>query len=243
MRLRTLTPLLLVCLTGIATPQSPEFETASIHPNHCGTSPAGMRLTGGQLTILNAPLQRILGAALAIGEDRIDSLLAGPPWITTECYDITAKLPPGASTAQFAPMLQALLRERFAMSFHRETRDVPAYALIVSKSGLKAQPAKPGGRTGFRIRPGHIESESATMAGLTDKLSRLADRPAVDKTSLTGNYEFRLDWAPDPTLNDAGSGPSLYTAIEEQLGLKLDARKEPMEVVVIDQIAKVPTEN
>ena len=193
-----------------------------------------MRLAGSQLTIADVPLQKIAGAAFGIGEDRIDSLLAGPNWMTTECYDISAKLPEGATTAQLPGMLQALLKERFGMSFHRETRDLPAYALVAAKSGLKAQPAKPGARTGFRIGRGHIESESATMAGLTDKLSRLANRPVVDKTNLTGSYEFRLEWDPDL---------SLYTAIQEQLGLKLEAQKEPMEVIVIDAIAKVPTAN
>jgi uncharacterized protein (TIGR03435 family) len=243
MSVRVFAPLLLICVAGVAASQTPEFEAASAKPNHCGTSPAGMRLSGSQLTIANVPLQRIAGAAFSIGEDRIDSLLTGPDWMLTECYDITAKLPPGAAMAQLPPMLQALLKARFGMTFHRETREVPAYALIMAKSGLKAQPAKPEGRTGFRIRPGHIESESATMAGLTDKLSRLADRPVVDKTSLTGKYEFRFDWAPDPTLSDANSNASLYTAIQEQLGLRLEAQKEPMEVIVLDQISKLPTGN
>lgn len=243
MRIHILTPLLILCLAGVATSQTVEFEAASAKPNHCGTSPAGMRLAGSQLTILNVPLQRIAGAAFRIGEDRIDSLLTGPAWIATECYDTSAKIPADTAPAQMPAMLQALLKARFGMSFHRETRDLPAYVLVVAKSGLKAQPAKPDGRTGFRIRPGHIESESATMAALTDKLSRLADRPVVDKTTLTGNYEFQLDWAPDPTLNDASSGASLYTAIEQQLGLRLEARKEPTEVVVIDAIDRVPTGN
>jgi uncharacterized protein (TIGR03435 family) len=234
MRVRIFTPLLMLCLAGVATSQTAEFEAATARPNQCGSSPAGMRLSGSQLTIANVPLQRIAGAAFGIGEDRIDSLLTGPPWITKECYDLSAKLPAGATTAQLPAMLQALLKARFGMSFHRETRELPAYALVVAKAGLKAQPAKAGGRTGFRIRPGHIETESATMAGLTDKLSRLADRPVVDQTSLTGSYEFRLDWDPDL---------SLYTAIQEQLGLKLEAQKQPMEVVVIDHIEKVPTEN
>ena len=233
----------ILCLAVVALSQAAEFEAASAKPNQCGASPAGMRLSGSQLTIANTPLQRIAGAAFSIGEDRIDSLLTGPKWITSECYDITAKLPPGGAMAQLPALLQALLKARFGMAFHRETREVPAYALVVAKGGLKAQPAKPDGRSGFRIRAGHIESESATMAGLTDKLSRFADRPVVEKTNLAGSYEFKLDWAPDPTLIDAAAAPSLYTAIEEQLGLKLEARKEPMEVVVIDQIAKVPTEN
>jgi uncharacterized protein (TIGR03435 family) len=240
---RLITPVLLLCLAGIATPQTAEFEAATARPNQCGSSPAGMRVSGAQLTIVNVPLQRIVGPAFGIGEDRIDSQLTGPSWMSTECYDITAKLPTGASMAQLPAMLQAFLRTRFGMSFHRETRELPAYALVVAKAGLKAQPAIAGGRTGFRIRPGHIESESATMAGLTDKLSRLADRPVVNKTDLAGSYQFRLDWAPDPTVNDANSGASLYSAIEEQLGLKLEARKEVMEVVVIDHIEKVATQN
>lgn len=243
MGVRFLAPLLLICLAGAAASQPVEFEAASAKPNHCGTAPAGMRLSGSQLTIANAPLQRIVGAAFSIGEDRIDSQLTGPAWMPAECYDIAAKLPPGAAMAQLPAMLQALLKTRFGMTFHREIRDVPAYALIVSKGGLKAEPAKPEDRTGFRIRPGHIESESATMGGLTDKLSRLADRPVVDKTNLTGSYGFRLDWAPDSAVSDGNSNASLYTAIQEQLGLRLEAQKEPMEVVVIDQIAKVPTEN
>lgn len=224
----------MLCLAAVALSQAAEFEAATARPNPCGNSPAGMRLSGSQLTIASAPLQRIAGAAFGIAEDRIDSLLTGPSWITAECYDITAKLPAGATTAQLPAMLQALLKARFGMSFHKETRELPAYALIVAKSGLKAPPAKEGGRTGFRIGRGHIESESATMAGLTDKLSRLADRPVIDKTNLTGSYAFQLDWDPDL---------SLYTAIEEQLGLKLEAQKEPMEVIVIDRIAKLPTEN
>jgi uncharacterized protein (TIGR03435 family) len=243
MRSRIFIPVLMFCLAAAATSQTAEFEAATARPVQCGSSPAGMRLSGSQLTILNVPLQRIAGAAFGIGEDRINSLLTGPSWITTECYDISAKIPAGTAPSQMPAMLQALLKARFGMAFHRETRELPAYALVVAKSGLKAQPAQAGGRTGFRIRPGHIESESATTAGLTDKLSRFADRPVVDKTNLTGSYEFKLDWSPDPTLTDPGSAASLYTAIEEQLGLKLEGQKEPMEVVVIDHIEKAPTEN
>ena len=132
---------LILCLAAAALSQAAEFEAASARPNQCGASPAGMRLTGSQLTIADVPLQKIAGAAFGIGEDRIDSLLAGPNWMTTECYDISAKLPEGATTAQLPGMLQALLKERFGMSFHRETRDLPAYALVAAKSGLKAQPA------------------------------------------------------------------------------------------------------
>src|SRR6185312_7769102 len=144
MRIRIFTPLLMLCLAGVATSQTVEFEAASAKANQCATSPAGMRLSGSQLTIANVPLQRIAGAAFRIGEDRIDSLLKGPAWVTPECYDISAKIPAGTSPPQMPAMLQALLKARFGMTFHRETRDLPAYALTVAKSGLKAQPAKAG---------------------------------------------------------------------------------------------------
>lgn len=231
---------IVVGLAGTATAQTVEFEAASVRVNHSEGAAAGMRLTGGQLTIMNVPLERIVSAAFGINEERMSSLLAGPGWMPTERYDISAKLPPGAVAAQLQPMLQALLRTRFGMSFHRESRELPAYALVVAK-GMKASLAAAGSPVGFRIRPGHMESQSTTMMGLTDKLSRVADRPVVDRTGLAGAYAVVLDWAPDPVPNDSDARASLYTAIEEQLGLKLEARKEPMEVVVIDRIEKVPT--
>jgi uncharacterized protein (TIGR03435 family) len=129
------------------------------------------------------------------------------------------------------------------MKFHREMREVPAYALVVAKSGLKARAATEGSATGFRRGPGHLDSTYATMAQLADKLSQNYDRPVVDKTGVRGSYAFTLDWAPDELQNDGRAGASLFTAIEEQLGLKLEARKEPMEVVVVDSIEKVPIEN
>ena len=84
----------MLCLLAVTISQAAEFEAATARPNQCGASPAGMRLSGSQLTIANVPLQRIAGAAFGLGEDRIDSLLTGPNWMTTECYDISAKIPP-----------------------------------------------------------------------------------------------------------------------------------------------------
>ena len=140
-------------------------------------------------------------------------------------------------------MPQALLTERFGMKFHRETREVPAYVLVVAKSGLKARPAAEGSAGGFNRRPGHLETRSATMAGLADKLSQQSERPVVDQTAVRGSYEFTLDWTPDELQSDGQAGPSLFTAIEEQLGLRLEARKEPMEVVVVDYVEKIPSGN
>ena len=197
----------------------------------------------GSLTIANAPLRKIVDAAFGIGEDRDAYLLAGPGWMVAERYDVAARFPATTSADQVRLMLQALLKERFGMKFHRETRDVPAYVLVVGKSGLKARPAAEGSAPGFNRRPGHLETRSATMAVLADKLSQQSDRPVVDKTAVPGSYEFTLDWTPDELQSDGQAGPSLFTAIEEQLGLKLEARKEPMEVVVVDYAEKIPSGN
>ena len=228
-------------LVSIAHAQS--FDVASVKASHSDSEKGAIQMAKGSLTMVNAPLRRIVDAAFGIGEDRDAYLLAGPGWMMAERYDVMAKFPPATSTDRVRLMLQALLTERFAMKFHRETRDVLAYVLVVGKSGLKARSAPEGSTGGFNRRQGHLETRSATMAALADKLSQQSDRPVVDKTAVVGSYEFTLDWTPDDLQSDGQAGPSLFTAIEAQLGLKLEARKEPMEVVVVDYVEKIPSAN
>ncbi len=223
--------------------QTPEFDVASVKASHSDSEKGSIQMAKGSLAIANAPLRKIVGVAFGIGEDRDAYLLAGPGWMVEQRYDVAATFPPATSAGEVRLMLQALLKERFAMKFHRETRDVPAYVLVVSKSGLKARPAAEGSAGGFNRRSGHLETRSATMAGMADKLSQQSDRPVVDKTAVQGAYEFTLDWTPDELQSDGQAGPSLFTAIEEQLGLKLEARKEPMQVVVVDYVEKIPGGN
>jgi len=221
----------------------PEFDVSSVKANHSENERGSMQMTKGSLTIANAPLAKIIGAAFGISEDRDAYLLAGPAWMTAEKYDVIAKFPAATPPDQVRLMLQALLRERLGMRFHREMREVPAYALVVAKSGLKARAAAEGSAGGFRRGPGHLESRASTMATLADKLSQQSDRPVVDKTAVSGSYEFVIDWTPDEMQNGGQAGTSLFTAIQERVGLKLEARKEPMEVVVIDSVEKLPSEN
>jgi|SRR5579862_7365117 len=221
----------------------PEFDVASVKANHSGNDKGVMQMSKGSLTIVNAPLTRIMGAAFGIGEERIAYLLAGPGWMGVERYDVNAKFPASTSADQARLMLQALLKQRFGMRFHREMKEVPAYALVVAKNGLKARVAAEGSARGFSRGAGHLESSAATVAELADKLSRQSDRPVVDKTAVQGSYEFTITWNPDELQNDGTLEASLFTAIEEQLGLKLEARKEPMEVVVVDSVNKIPSEN
>jgi uncharacterized protein (TIGR03435 family) len=220
-----------------------EFDVASVRASPPQDLNASMQMSAGALTIANAPMIAILGAAFGISPERQSYLIAGPDWVTTERYDIRAKFSPEAVPPKIRLMLQALLRTRFGMGFHRETKYLPAYALVVGKSGFKGHPAAKDGRPGFRKSVGHLESESATMALLADKLSQQSDRPIVDATGLTGAYAISLLWTPDELDNAGRTGASLYTAIEEQLGLKLEARKEAMEVIVIDHLERTPTGN
>ncbi len=220
----------------------PEFEIASVKANH-STEGGGMRQSTGLLTVVNAPLLKIVSAAFGSNEDRDAYQIDGPDWMRSERYDIVAKFPGDTRADQMRLMLQSLLKERFKMSFHRETRNMPVYALVVAKGGLKANAAASGASPGFRRGVGHLASQLATMSALADKLSQQSDRPVVDATGIQGAYAFTLDWAKDQPVIDAGGGVSLYTALQEQLGLRLEARKEPMEVVVIDRIERAPTSN
>src|SRR5262249_40484264 len=157
----------------------------------------GMRMTKGALTIVNAPLRKIVAAAYGISEDHDAYFLAGPDWMATERYDVTATFPGSTTPDQMRVMLQSLLAMRFQMTFHRETRGIPAYVLTATKAGLKAQPAAAGAPQGFRRSPGRLETQSATMSVLADKLSQQSDRPVVDATGIRGSYAFKLDWQPD----------------------------------------------
>jgi uncharacterized protein (TIGR03435 family) len=146
-------------------------------------------------------------------------------------------------------MLQRLLSERFGLVLHRETREFSAFALVVGKNGtgpkLRAA-AAPGGSSKFRALPGHASGSSVSMAQFADRLASPVfqlDRQVVDFTGLTGQFDLTLDWSPDGNQAEDATSPSITTAIQEQLGLKLEPRKVPLEVFVIDRASKVPTAN
>jgi uncharacterized protein (TIGR03435 family) len=159
--------------------------------------------------------------------------------------------------------LRTLLADRFKLAMHRETREIPVYALAVAKGGPKIKPEDPGGENMSSSR-GHLTAKTASMATFADFLAGpyvSLGRPVVDKTGLSGVYSYTLDWTPESS-NSSGRAPertegrktasaepardqwpSIFTAVQEQLGLRLDARKEPLDLLVIDHAEKVPTEN
>ena len=184
----------------------------------------------------------------------------GPAWIENERFDITGKpdLPGMPSVNQLMTMVQKLLEERFQLKFHREKRELSVYAITVAKTGAKlAKSEAPGNLPGFGGRgPGNISVRNSSMADFAGFLqARIVDRPVVDQTGLTGRYDFTLKWTPDsnqpPTpgqppapaaTTEADAPPDLFGAFLQQLGLKLEATKAPVDVMVLDKAEK-PTEN
>jgi uncharacterized protein (TIGR03435 family) len=210
------------------------FEVASVKPDKSGTGVDRIRILPGSLIIENVSLKRCIGMAYGVAEGR-DYLFSGPDWLDSENFDISAKFSPGSDALI---MLQHLLAERFGLVFHREVRQFSAYALVVAKNGPKLHASEaPEGSYRFRAQGGHAEGFSISMGMLADRLSKpdfQLDRKVVDFTELKGTFDLKLDWSAE--------GPSIFTAIQE-LGLKLEARKVPLEVFVVDRVSRVPTAN
>jgi uncharacterized protein (TIGR03435 family) len=189
----------------------------------------------------------MITVAYGVRYDQIST--SGPGWINTDRFDIEAKTPGDVppSTAQVRLMMQSLLADRFQLRLHREMRDLPVYALVVGKNGAKLKPsdsdAREGGSVGGRADGLHMETKKGSMEALARQLSSSAGRPVIDKTGLTGTYEYTLDWFPATTVPAPESDvPSLFNAVQEQLGLRLEATTAPQEVLVIDSVQK-PSEN
>jgi uncharacterized protein (TIGR03435 family) len=237
---------LLLAAGGIAClwAQPPMFDVASVKlsdPNaRIGTVEI---LPGGRFTAANVPLRVVILRAY----DVRDFQLSGPAWLN-ERYAIQAKAPEGSfSEAQIWMMVQGLLAERLHLKVHRETKELPVYALVVGKSGSKVQAAKDEG--GMGVGRGSITAKGSTFAKLAIALSRLLDRPVLDETGLSGNFDFKLHYdqgsvglpysAPGVSRPESdGIEPSIFTAVQEQLGLKLEPQKKAIEGLVIDSIER-----
>lgn len=180
---------------------------------------------------------------------RSDQIAGAPAWAFSEHYDLEAKAEgEGAlSTAQSRQMIQALLADRFQLRIHRENQEVAVYALAVARGAPKFQSAAPDAKGGYSVRAGdkglHMEVRRGTMAQLARQLSVTAGRPVMDRTGLSGYYAFTLDWFPaDRTPPPDLDTPDMFAALREQLGLRLEPSRAPVEKLVIDHVDK-PSEN
>jgi uncharacterized protein (TIGR03435 family) len=226
------------------------FEVASVKratPSPGGGSNSSMRLDPGRLTCTNVSLKKLIWESYSVKEYQV----AGPDWISTEIYDIAATLPPGTTGDEVRLMIQTLLAERFKLTLRRETREMPVYALVVGKNGSKLQEVE-FGRASTSLSGGRFTAVKVPMRNVTEFLSRQTGRPVLDETGLKGFYSFTLDFAPEEAapapapgspIPDSAVGPSLFNALQEQAGLKLEARKAPVEFLLVDHAEKIPTEN
>jgi uncharacterized protein (TIGR03435 family) len=227
------------------------FEVASVKraPPQLGRSfNSGMKLDPGRLTCTNISLHKLIYESYGVKDYQV----SGPDWLSTEIYDIAATLPLGATGDDVLLMIRSLLAERFKLTLHRDTKEMPVYALVVGKSGSKLQEVE-FGRGSTSATNGRLVATKIPIRNLTEFLSRVTGRPVLDMTGLKGFYSFTLEYTPEeapsapapgaPPIPESTVGPSLLSAIQEQLGLKLEARKAPVEILVVDHAEKVPTEN
>jgi len=224
------------------TPARPEFEVAIVKSSPPPTGDLFNinlgTIRNGKLTFANASLSDCLKFAYGIVSDE---QIAGPDWITSKTvrFDIVAQPTPGVEREQLELMLQALLEERLKLVLHHEQRELSFLALIPGRNGSKLRAAKPDpavSGNNFASR-GHIARGQMSMKLLATLLSRFEREIVVDQTGLSGQFEVKLEWAPDD------DGPSIYTALQEQLGLRLVSRKGALDVLVIDHAEKIPTDN
>jgi uncharacterized protein (TIGR03435 family) len=222
-----------------------EFEAASVKLHtaaSASTGRSGIEETPGLIRIENLSLKVIIEAAYGVK----DYQFAGPGWLDTVSFDITAKPPAGYKHEQLQPLLQQLLADRFKLAVHREAKQTAGFALVVGNRSKLTEATQP--KDYFTVRPGLIQCKRVSMVQLANALSRIVGRPVVNDTGLTGDYEVKLEWTPEqsalPSLGEASEPAlSLFTALQAQLGLRLQAQKEPIDTVMVDHVERTPTDN
>jgi uncharacterized protein (TIGR03435 family) len=239
----------------------PPFEVATIKPTKADVQNSILMFTADGISVTRFNLGKLIREAFNTEDDHIVGL---PEWVKSSRFDIEAKVAPedapklkNMKFPERKAMVVQLLVDRFGLKYHRETRELPVYELVIAKGGVKMQAAKEQDPANTRHLmmfggPGEIDSTAMKVENLAHILSSQLGRTVLDKTGLTGNYDFTLKWTPDATEpgaagpgglpeaadnsgNNSG-GPTLFTALEEQLGLKLESAKGPEEVIVIDHI-------
>jgi uncharacterized protein (TIGR03435 family) len=222
------------------------FDVASIK-QHKGviTFSSDPAIHGRTVTATASTLRDLVTYAYAV---RYEQLAGGPAWIANDHYDLLAKsegdgvlTPPEARQ-----MVQALLADRFQLQVHRETQEAPMYALVIVKNGPKLKLSAPDATGGYSVRTTgkgvRMEAARTTMEQLSRQLAGTSGRFVVDQTGLTGLYAFTLEWSAERTVPSDSDAPSVFDALRDQLGLKLEATRGPVERLVIDR-AERPSEN
>ena len=222
-----------VCLQA-----QPRFEVTSVKPapppQESGRTSSRISVDNGRLKYSNVTMADAIEQAYGVQRNQI----TGPDWLDSDRFDIAATIAPGER--QHVPgMMQALLADRFHLAIHRETKDLPVYRLTVMKGGPKFGPSEETGLTRNRGQyKSHVEMKGS-MPRFADYLSTEVGRTVIDETGLKGSFDMTLDW----TSDDAPDNVSMFTALQEQLGLKLESGRGPVEVVVVDHADRTPVQD
>lgn len=225
------------------------FEAASIRPSEPSEQGYIQRRPGGRLEARNVPLRFLMRFAYDLADDQI---AGGPAWIDKDHFDIVATPDRDYGNELFSRdkavriMLRALLAERFALRTHIETRELTAYVLTVAKGGLRMERSKSAGPfNSTESINGAIHSftfKAVPVSLIARTVSNQLHKIVIDESGVQGTFDCRLEWTPDIEATDADGGPSIFTALQQQLGLILHARKRPAEVLVVDSAEK-PSDN
>ncbi len=226
----------------------PAFEVASVKPNRSGDASMSFRASAGsdEFRATNSTVRSLIRQAFQVSQ--ASELSGGPSWLDTDRFDIVAKA--NSPAVPKLPMVRALLAERFKLITHRETMTLPIYALVVVKRDQRLQSssaectARPS-PCRIQLGPGVLAGRGVPMALLVSTLSGAAQRRVVDRTDIQGPVDIDLHWSADgPARGDTSptDSPSIFTAVQEQLGLKLESTRGPVEVLVIDHVER-PTED
>ena len=225
------------------------FDVASLKPAHptppFPVTPGATRR--GTTIFTNVTLAECIRFAFDLSSD---DQIAGPDWIKSPdtLFDITAKAPPETTADRVRQMTANLLQDRFHIKLHHEQREIPFYALVIDRKGLKMKEASPDAKSGMQLARGKIIYPGASIATLIACFEHLATgRPIVDETGLKSKYDVNLTWAVRPP-QDAANGLepedlTFFEAVPEQLGLRLEMRKGPMDILVVDSADRTPVEN
>ena len=233
-----------VPLAGAQTPPpAPAFEVATIKPSGPSSAPMALQRRGGRVLTSNTSLAWLIAWAFDLDDGRLAGVPAGAE---NARFDVNAKPPDGdLPPGQLQRMMRTLLADRFHLVVHSEMRSLPGYVLVVDAKGARFQPspaAGPPGPNPFRMTSaGTLIGTGATTDMLTKTLSSQLGRPVQNMTGIGGVFDFTLQWRSDSADITDSTRPSLFTALREQLGLRLDARNVSAEVIVIDRLDLTPT--
>ncbi len=240
----------------MAADAKPTFDVATIKPSQPEEKRV-VQVRGTRLFTEGTSLVDLIVFAYRVHSLQV---IDGPDWIKSEKFDLVMQpnMPGRPSTDQMRSMLQNLLADRFMLTFHQARKELPVYRIVVAKAGPKLTPAPVESTVtntaSIFFSDRGMTVRNATVAEFANLLQRYVDleRPVMDNTGILGKYDFNLSWTPDfsqfngkapwVTSNEANAPPGLYTAIEEQLGLKLEAVKQLTDVLVVDRVQK-PSEN